>query len=89
MPDKEPKVVEAADLIDEVLNEPHYVSVDDTHIVINVEYPYEISISDCDSRDKILGWMVHLCEKTWITPSVLREFAYKAASAAGVELPHN
>ncbi|QJB69790.1 hypothetical protein [Parasphingorhabdus halotolerans] len=82
------KLTTLADGMDELLDEKYYVEVDETTITINVKYPYEIPISQCNSTDKLLAWIIHLTEKTWIAPKVLREFAYKAASAGDFDLPH-
>ena len=79
---------DASDMVEAIINRESAVIVSDTHITINVAYPYEIPRKGCQTTDQILAWIVHLCEKTWITPDVLRDFAFSAASAAKIELPH-
>ena len=50
------------------------VSVEDNHIVINVTYEYNIELSRCDTAEKLLHWVWHLTEKTWMMNDVLRRF---------------
>ena len=64
------------------------VYVTEGHVVINVSYEYNIPLNRCDSLDKILSWVVHLCEKTWITPDVLERFAHVAAAEHGLNIPN-
>ena len=50
------------------------VSVKEDHIVINVSYEYNIALSRCDTAEKLLHWVWHLTEKTWMTNDVMRRF---------------
>jgi hypothetical protein len=63
------------------------VYVEEDHIVLNVHYEYNIALNRCDTHEKILGWCIHLCEKTWMTPELIRRFAQIAAQANGLEEP--
>jgi hypothetical protein len=63
------------------------VYVDGDVITINVAYEYNIELKRCDSSEKILSWVVHLCEKTWITPEVIERFARLAAGKHGLKIP--
>lgn len=69
---------------DALLEKQVYLS--NGRIVVNVEYPYEIEIARCDSHAKILAWLVQLSEKTWISPAVMRRFAWLAAKEHGLEI---
>ena len=62
------------------------VSIKDDHIVINVCYEYNIPLSSCKKHEQILGWVHHLCEKTWMTPEVLERFIEVACRENGLEL---
>ena len=62
------------------------VYVSDGHIVVNVVYEYNIPIEECDTPEKLLGWIVHLCEKTWMSTLVLERFARIAANQSGFEI---
>lgn len=57
---------------EEVLGKQVYVV--DGHVVINVEYEYNIELSRCDTAEKLLHWIWHLTEKTWMNTSVMRRF---------------
>lgn len=59
------------------------VYISEGHIVINVCYEYNVPIERCNSPEKLLGWIVHLCEKTWMTTTVLERFAQVAAAESG------
>lgn len=61
------------------------VSVVDDYIVINVSYEYNIPLSGCATHAQILGWVVHLCEKTWITTEVLERFVKIACGKHGLD----
>lgn len=61
------------------------VSIIDDYIVINVSYEYNIPLADCATHAQILGWVVHLCEKTWMTKEVLERFIKMACGKHGLE----
>ncbi len=88
MSDNSPRSVNLSDpkLLEETLNKECAVSVRDDAIIINVEFEYEIPRNRCRNGDEILGWIVQLCGKKWITPAVLRDFAYIAAKAANTDI---
>lgn len=69
---------------DALLQKQVYIKED--HIVINVMYEYDIPIERCNTPDKLLAWMVHLCEKTWMNTAVLERFAQVAAQKSGISL---
>lgn len=64
------------------------VYVADGHIVIDVEYEYNVPLSQCDSAEKLLGWTYHLTEKTWMKNDVMRRFIELACHENGMEIPH-
>jgi hypothetical protein len=65
------------------------IVVDETHLTINVDdhYRYEIALDRIDNPGKILQWVVHLTEKTWMTADLMRQFVLAACAKAGVD-PH-
>ncbi|MGI2028683.1 hypothetical protein [Endozoicomonas acroporae] len=83
-------VLNMADLADQVIEETEalrrQVFVADGHITINVSYEYNIALSSCDTAEKLLHKVWHLCEKTWITPEVLRYFIRLACRENGIKL---
>ncbi len=64
------------------------VTVKDGHIVVYVNYEYNIPISHCDTHAKILGWAHHLTEKTWMSTAILRYFIQVACRESGLALPN-
>lgn len=63
------------------------IVVDDTHLTIKVDehYDYEIALDRIDSPAKILQWVIHLTEKTWMTTELMRQFVLAACTRAGVD----
>lgn len=37
-------------------------------------YEYQIDFDRCNTVEKIMGWMNHLAEKTWMTKEMLNVF---------------
>lgn len=35
---------------------------------------YEIPLSDCDTPSKVVSWIAHLSEKSWVTPPMIGRF---------------
>lgn len=62
----------AAD-IDPVSDQEHII-VSDTFITIVTEYPYHLELASMNTPEKLLGVVMHLTEKTWMTPIMLRGF---------------
>ena len=72
MPDE--KIVDFRDIEKHMAELERQVYIEDNHVIINVEYEYDIALSRCDTNEKLMAWVVHLCEKTWMTKVVLRRF---------------
>ena len=47
---------------------------------------YSIELDRCNTPEKILGWMIHLGTKPWITKMHMELFARRAAEANGIEI---
>lgn len=62
------------------------VHVVDGHIVINVAYEYQIATSRCDTPEKLLYWIWHLCEKTWMTLPVMERFIKVACRESNIKM---
>jgi hypothetical protein len=65
------------------------VMVKDGCIVINVHYEYSIQISRCNTHEKILGWVYHLTEKTWMSRDILRYFVQVSCRESGLNIPYS
>lgn len=59
--------------------------VDGDVLVVHDEY-YTIRLSDLDTPEKVLGWIHHLVEKTWMDKILLRRFINCAAGANDIEI---
>jgi len=63
------------------------VYIQDDVLIINVAYEYTIALERCDTYEKILGWVFHLLEKTWMTNDVARRFISLACKHHNLERP--
>lgn len=52
-------------------------------LIINVDYPYCIELSRLKSKNDVLAWVLHLCEKVWIDTDILREFIERVFELRG------
>ena len=43
-------------------------------LTLKIAYPYHIQLSRIKSKSDLLGWVVHLCEKEWMTAEFVYEF---------------
>tara|TARA_R100000789_G_scaffold60589_1_gene58095 strand:- start:2247 stop:2471 length:225 start_codon:yes stop_codon:yes gene_type:complete len=68
--------------------------VKEGHIVIDLNElcgapsEYNIPLDKCKTSEQILGWVLHLAEKTWADGRVIRRFIAMAAGEAGIEIQH-
>lgn len=61
------------------------VSIKEDHIVVDVEYEYNIPIRDCDTAEKIINWARQLADKTWMTNDAMRDFLDIACDLAEIK----
>ena len=47
---------------------------------------YHVPKDRCDTPEKLLGWIYHLCEKGWVTRTHVRHLIYHAKEDWGVEV---
>lgn len=52
-------------------------------------YEYRIDFGRCNTVEKIIGWMNHLSEKTWMTKEMLNVFVQMTLSRIGYEIDYN
>ncbi|MFH1748198.1 MAG: hypothetical protein ABIG44_14280 [Planctomycetota bacterium] len=83
---EEPKLINAAD-VGPPPDLSKVVYVAGGCININVDYEYNIALDQCDTPAKILSWMVHLADKTWMDLDIMQRFIVLAAEQCGVN-PH-
>lgn len=62
------------------------VYVDGDFVVLQASYDYAIPLDQCGTSERILGWVSHLCQKTWVTPDVIQRFIDIAAGENGVKI---
>ncbi|CDG99822.1 hypothetical protein [Xenorhabdus bovienii] len=47
---------------------------------------YEIAISDCDTPEKLIPWIFHLTEKSWMSVDLLRHFIRVASNKSNISI---
>ncbi len=57
------------------------VFLDGDAVILDVSGRYEIALDRWHTPERLLGWIVHLCEKTWMTNPVMRRFIALASDA--------
>ena len=57
------------------------ISVMDGYLTLNYSYEYDIELSRIVTPQDIIGWVLHLSEKNWMTKERLRNFILKCAEA--------
>ena len=64
------------------------IYIEDRCIVINTVGEYCIELDRCDTPEKLLEWVHHLCEKTWMTTDILARFIEVASVKNEMTLKH-
>ena len=59
--------------------------IEDGFIVLGDEINYAIKLSRCASYEKIVWWVSHLSEKTWMTLDLLARFIETACEHHGLQ----
>ena len=49
-------------------------------LMITIDYPYEVDLDVINSHGKLIEWVFHLSEKTWMTTDYLHEFIERVVS---------
>ena len=78
---------EFSDNIEKISDVEKKIYVDDDYLVINIRYEYEIPLAELDTHEKILSWVLHLKDKTWVDWDVLNVFIFKACEHNGIKVP--
>jgi len=62
------------------------VYIEGNNIIINAAYKYQVSITTCDTPEKLIAWTFHLTEKTWMNTKIIRHFIGLAARHSSISL---
>lgn len=58
-------------------------------VVLDVEYPYEITLDRVPNHAALVEWIYHLSEKTWVDSHVIASFIHVVCKAKGWEIYGN
>ena len=72
-----------SEIIEEALDEPPLVTVDDGFVVVNKNIPYEIGLEQIKTPEQLLGWVVQLAPKNWVTTKLLEMFVLVVSGEKG------
>ncbi|MCF8051575.1 MAG: hypothetical protein K9L59_10085 [Desulfobacterales bacterium] len=61
------------------------VRIEGGSIVMTVRPRYEIDLSRCNTKEKILEWVAHLSRKTWVDRAVTSRFIELACGYHGLK----
>jgi len=48
--------------------------VEGTAIALQGPFSYSISLDTCDTLEKVVDWILHLAEKSWVTTELIESF---------------
>ena len=69
------------------------ISVNGKHITLHkhgsVYDSYSVELNNCNTPEKILDWVMHLSEKTWMTTLMIRGFIRAACEANNIKIDHS
>ena len=72
-------------LVEDAVKEASHIRVDGDFIVLDFVYDYSIHKDRRRTPETIMGWVVQLSEKTWMTAPRLAHFAQVAFKEIGIE----
>ncbi len=63
--------------------------IEQNHIVIPMppSQEYNIPLNKCNTLENILGWVIHLLEKDWVTKDIVDEFIETALKEHNLTRP--
>jgi hypothetical protein len=75
-------------VIEEILEPSELCFIKEGSIVFRIEDKevYDVHLSKCDTYPKIIGWVIHLSEKTWMTSRLL--FFFNSDSMSSSRIGH-
>mgnify|MGYP000585215116 CR=1 FL=1 len=63
------------------------IEVNDGFFIFVNEGDYDINLSECETHEKILGWVLQLNDKTWMTPQLMKAFIITACEYNNLPVP--
>ena len=72
--------------VSDILNEPPLVTIDNGFVIVNKKIPYEISLEQIKTPEHLLGWVVQLAPKNWVSTELLEVFVIVVSGHKGWEI---
>lgn len=60
----------------------------DDCFIVNNGNDYKIHIDRCNTHEKLLEWIWHLCEKTWMNNELMRQFIEVVCDHTDLNMDH-
>ena len=55
-------------------NQDVKVYAEDRFVIIESQDIYEVPLDGCKDENSIIGWIIQLCEKSWVDRRIIRKF---------------
>lgn len=76
----------AADEFDAYYAERIVYHPENETLMLNFGFPYEVDLDEINNAEQLLGWVMHLAEKDWMTAMHLRMFARRVSELKGINI---
>lgn len=87
-PEKESPSQELRAHMEDMINSRE-IFIDGNDVVLNIVYEYRISLSRLRTPADLLGWLVHLSEKNWMTARYMGVFISFVAHQNNIKVEHH
>lgn len=78
--------IDLGKIMDGMIEEASHIRIEGDFIVLDFVYDYSIHKDRANTPEKILGWIIHLSAKNWMTAPRLAHFAQKAFAEIGTDV---
>jgi hypothetical protein len=75
----DPAVEAYGELIEQFYQDNLEFRPEDNTLILHFSYPYEVDLDRIKSERDLLNWVLHFCQKTWMTTEHIYKFAEKVA----------
>lgn len=89
---EQPRIISAADAAAEAIAHAQKIGrevyADGGDVVLNVGYEYRVALDRCNTAPRLLGWILHLADKDWMTNDHLAAFILLVGEKNQIEIDY-